>query len=57
VQEEEMRRTSEDKEYFTIHPYGQHSNDGDDKEYTSENTERLTKEQIRKLLEEENWIV
>lgn len=57
VQEEEMRRTSEDREYFTIHPYGQHSNEGDGKEYTSENTERLSKDQIRKLLEEENWIV
>lgn len=57
VQEEEMRRTSEDKEYFTIHPYGAHANQSKDAgEYNSENTDRLSKQQIRKLLQEEEWV-
>lgn len=57
VQEEEMRRTQEDREYFIIHPYGKHENKNADlKEYTSENTERLNKSQIKKLLQEEGWI-
>jgi len=55
VQEEEMRRTSEDKEYFTIHPYGKHTNAKEAKEYTSEVTERMSKQQIKKLLQEEGW--
>jgi FlaA1/EpsC-like NDP-sugar epimerase len=56
VQEEEMRRTSEDKEYFTIHPYGKYENkNAGEKEYTSENTERLNKNEIKKLLQEEGW--
>ncbi len=57
VQEEEMRRTQEDKEYFVIHPYGKYTNNNKDvKEYTSENTERLNKTGIRKLLQEEGWL-
>lgn len=57
VQEEEMRRTSEDKEYFVIHPYGKYENPSKDpKEYNSENTDRLSKAQIKKLLQEEDWL-
>lgn len=57
VQEEEMRRTQEDEEYFIIHPYGKYTNGGKElKEYTSENTERLDKAQIKKILQEEGWV-
>lgn len=57
VQEEEMRRTREENEYFVIHPYGSYVNDGKGiKEYTSSNTEILNKDQIKQLLAQEGWI-
>jgi len=59
VQEDEMRRTIEEDEYYVIHPYG---TKGVPKlrtkllEYTSENTYRLNKDEIRVLLEKEGYL-
>ena len=58
VQEDEMRRAVEEEEYYIIHPYG---TKGVPKlkttllEYTSENANRLNKDDIRVLLEKEGY--
>jgi len=59
VQEDEMRRAVEEKEYYIIHPYG---TKGVPKlkttllEYTSEDAHRLDKDDIRVLLEKEGCL-
>jgi len=58
VQEDEMRRAVEEDEYYIIHPYG---TKGVPKlrialpEYTSENAQRLNKDNIRVLLKKEGY--
>lgn len=59
VQEDEMRRAVEEDDYYEIYPYG---NEDLPKlkrelpEYTSENTYRLNKDEIRAILEKEKFI-
>lgn len=59
VQEDEMRRVVEEEEYYIIHPY---ETEDIPKlktqlfEYTSENTRRLSKGEIRVVLEKEGFI-
>jgi UDP-N-acetylglucosamine 4,6-dehydratase len=59
VQEDEMRRGVEEDDYYIIYPYG---NEDLPKlkrelpEYTSENTYRLNKDEIRVILEKEKFI-
>ncbi len=59
VQEEEMRRSMEDKEFYRICPPG---SKGVPKlaskydEYTSENTERIGKQGLASLLRREGWL-
>lgn len=51
VSEEENRRTEDRGEYFVIHPHGTFQSKRS-AEYTSETTNQLTVEEIRKLLDE-----
>jgi len=59
VQEDEMRRAVENEDYYIIHPYG---TKGVPKlkmavpEYTSENAQRLNKDNIRTLLKKEGYL-
>lgn len=56
VQEEEMRRAKEEAEYFIIYPHGEYENNSSIiREYTSDTTTRLNKEEIKYLLETEGW--
>ena len=59
VQEEEMRRSIEDRDFYRIRPYGTkgvpHLISGFS-EYTSENTTRMNKSEISSLLRSEGWL-
>jgi len=68
VSEEEMFRTKEFEDYFVIYPYGEYlkmKNGGNldffrrssnIKEYSSESTRRLSKEEILSLLKSTGWV-
>ena len=56
VSEDEMNRMEEKDEYFTIYPYVRTSEVRGLKEYTSENTEKLDKDQIKQLLQKTGWL-
>lgn len=59
VQEDEMRRAIEEDEYYVICPHG---TEGVPKlrrelfEYTSQTTRRLSKEELRLMLEKDGWL-
>jgi UDP-N-acetylglucosamine 4,6-dehydratase len=59
VQEDEMRRAIEEDEYYIVCPYWA---EGAPKlrrelfEYTSQNTQRLSKEELRQLLKKDGWL-
>lgn len=57
VQEEEMFRTKEEDDYFIVYPYGEYENKSPSvKEYTSNNTNMLSKKEIEDLLIAEDWL-
>jgi UDP-N-acetylglucosamine 4,6-dehydratase/5-epimerase len=59
VQEEEMRRSVEDENFFRICPYGTKGVPklrSEYSEYTSENTRRMDKREIAALLRSEGWL-
>ena len=59
VQEEEMRRSIEDGEYYHILPHGAEGVPDlteDRIEYTSENTSQMTRSEVGSLLRTEGWI-
>lgn len=59
VSEEEMKRAFETKNHYIIYPYGTIESPqllSNIEEYTSFNTERLSREEIEVLLRKEGWI-
>jgi len=56
VSEEEMMRAKEAGDYYTIYPHGNSFTGTKVREYTSENTEKLDHEGVRKLLKRTGWL-
>jgi UDP-N-acetylglucosamine 4,6-dehydratase/5-epimerase len=56
VSEDEMNRMEETEEYYTIFPESKENEPKTLKEYTSENTEKLTPEKIKELLQRHGWL-
>lgn len=56
VQEDEFRRIQDVGKYYVIHPYNRNKSGVIQKEFTSENAQRLNREEIAQLLKESGWL-